>query len=251
MALFQQFFSTKAALLFGLLVCLTFPDLASAQAPEIKSVYVGSREIGLPIPTDFIDAEELPDVVTEFAEAITPPTNRLLAALLNRSEMDEVLEGQRTAFGRYFLVQTLRETEYQTIPQEEFVRYTGQNEEEIQRIFRELNPKLLEYLESAEGDISELLGEEVSLEMNQIVPLDVFARSRNHFGLTIMQMIKADFSENSQERPIVYATNMVYFDGKILYIYIYSSLASSQDIEWVQDRSERFVSDMLRINGVP
>ena len=78
--------------------------------------------VQLPVPAGFADpSRELPQI-RQLGERETPASNRLLAIFMSQADINSALAGQQPAMARYFMAQTLRQTESSQISEAEFAQ---------------------------------------------------------------------------------------------------------------------------------
>ena len=115
-------FITLRILLFCLLQPISI-QLALSASSVVDTV--GGVPITVPAPPGFTDPSSISKDLRNGAEAMTPPSNRLLAFFISEPDIKRVASGKSVALDRYFMAQTARKFETTNVSVQDFVKLSS------------------------------------------------------------------------------------------------------------------------------
>ena len=220
-----------------LLACCTLAAWAApvqAQADTVPTP-IERTLLQLPVPAGFADPSRALPQMRQLGERMTPASNRLLAIFMSQADIDSALAGVQPAMARYFMAQTLRQTESSQISTSEFDQVKTLLRQQYQTLLNEMGPKVQGELDRAAREIGRDAGQDtLVLKAGELKGLEVFDERAGSISLLAATRYKVQVGERSEEIPMAMGITTAVIKGKLVYFYAYSVFRSSADLEWVR-----------------
>jgi hypothetical protein len=227
----------------GLLMLVTLlPVAATAQAADARAeaattspTSIGLTLIEVPIPDGFADASRALPALRQLGERLTPPGNRLLALLIPRADMALARTGQPPSMQRYMMVQTLRQTENQTLTESDFEGVRKLLREQYQGLLKSATPAVQGLLDNSAREIGRDAGVDgLQLKVGDMQGLEVFDERPWSISLLAATRYAVQVGEQTQEVPMAVGITTALVRGKVVYFYAYALFQASDDLDWVR-----------------
>ena len=206
---------------------------ATGAAPFV--VPFGIDRLVLDVPPGFSDSLSMGSPrLSELAESVAGPSNRVLAFGLTDGDLRRFMVGDPTDLKRYVVAAMPREFERQRTTQAEFTSFLaealrglgeappeGNDPRRVLRAAREGRPVLLEFLR------------------------------RDASAVSYLQGTRLPGNPRDSDAPPVFvlvSTSLVLVRGKPLNFSIYTSFDSPSDVEWLQLTTRRWLDQIQRLN---
>ena len=215
--------------------------LAYAQADTLATP-IERTLVQLPVPAGFADpSRELPQI-RQLGERMTPASNRLLAIFMSQADINSALAGLQPAMARYFMAQTLRQTESSQISEAEFAQVKTLLRQQYQSLLAELGPKVQGELDRAAREIGRDAGlESLALKAGELKGLEVFDERPASISLLAATKYRVQAGENVSEVPMAMGITTAVIKGKLVYFYAYSVYQSPADLDWVRSATRTWL----------
>ena len=225
-----------------LLTCWALWAWAPAQAlaqPQVQwgtvSAPIDRTLVQLPIPAGFADPTRALPQMRQLGERMTPATNRLLAIFMAQADIDSAVAGQPPAMSRYFMAQTLRQTESSQISEGEFGQVKTMLRQQYQSLLKQIGPKVQSELDRAAREIGRDAGQEsLSLKTGELKGLEVFDERAGSISLLAATQYQVQVGDRVDEVPMAMGITTAVIKGKLVYFYAYSIYRGAADLEWVR-----------------
>ncbi|PXF64355.1 hypothetical protein [Kangiella spongicola] len=188
-----------------------------------KEVTIGDVTINLPLQEGFV---ELPEThfYTEFMQDFTPQTNELLVIQAPKDELTQTLEMKAEQFSKSIVFQTFKGTKYRQVSKAEFGQIKDFMKQNFEQISETLRQRINNEMDASSSKVSNKYDVDVALSITDMVPLEIFAETENHYGSTyLMKSSVAVDGEAADNDNILMAINVMLVKGKIIYLYVYSA----------------------------
>lgn len=191
--------------------------------------------VQLPVPAGFADpSRELPQI-RQLGERMTPASNRLLAIFMSQADINSALAGQQPAMARYFMAQTLRQTESSQISEADFAQVKTLLRQQYQSLLTELGPKVQNELDRAAREMGRDLGQDLLvLKAGELKGLEVFDERAASISLLAATKYRVQVGDSVSEVPMAMGITTAVIRGKLVYFYAYSVFQSAADLDWVR-----------------
>jgi len=222
------------AILFAALLAALPPSGAAAPF----TVRLGLEKIVLDAPAGFTDTTELASPrLQELGEALTSASNRILLFALTDADLRRFRNGDpMETKQRFLLAATPRTLERDRVSTEHFA---GMVEISLRELGKPPAGDIFKYLEKQPAGKSSLLAE--------------LKRDATIFSvLQGTKLISPPAGFLSAEKPPQYVlstTTLLLVRGKALQLTALTSFDTPQDMDWLKSVTERWVSELLRLNG--
>ena len=226
-----------------LLTCCTLWACMPAQA-QVGTVQAPIERtlVQLPVPAGFADPSRALPQMRQLGERMTPATNRLLAIFMSQADIDSALAGQQPAMSRYFMAQTLRQTESSQISEGEFDQVKTMLRQQYQSLLSQIGPKVQDELNRAAREIGRDVGQEsLSLKAGELKGLEVFDERAASISLLAATKYQVQVGERVEEVPMAMGITTAVIKGKLVYFYAYSVFRSAADLEWVRSATREWL----------
>ena len=211
-----------------------------------KEVTIGDVTINLPLQEGFV---ELPEThfYTEFMQDFTPQTNELLVIQAPKNELTQSLEMKAEQFSKSIVVQTFKGTKYRQVSKEEFGQVKDFMKQNFQQISETLRQRINNEMDASSSKVSNKYDVDVALSITDMVPLEIFAETENHYGSTyLMKSSVAVDGEAADNDNILMAINVMLVKGKIIYLYVYSADESEDGNKVLLKLSKKVADSILK-----
>ncbi|MFZ6798769.1 hypothetical protein [Undibacterium sp. Di24W] len=220
-----------------IMLALLLPFCNVFAADKDVEAKIGAKAIAIPVPKDFSDPSLMFPKLRQLGEAMTPPSNRLLAFFISDDDAKAMLAQAEPQLHRYFLVQTLRAKEDSTMSAQVFAGVRDQLKNQYKKILddnaarmqSEMN-KAVERLDQngQVKNISMKLGE---LQVREVIDDERFV------ALIAKTLVQVMVSGEAKEIPMVLGLTTTMIEGKIVYFFSYSRFDSDEDMNWIKTKN--------------
>lgn len=225
----------------GLLIVL----LGVTSFSAAKEVAIGEESINLPLQKGFVELPET-HMYTEYMRDFTPESNELLVIQAPQAELTQALEVKGDQFSKSIVIQTFRGTKYRQVSEVEFGQVKDFMKQNFQQISEKLKEKINNEMESSSNKVSEKYDVDLALSITDMVPLEIFADTANHYGSTyLMKSNVAVDGEVADNDNILMSINVMLVKGKIIYLYVYSTDKSEESHQQLVNLSN-LTADSIR-----
>ena len=209
---------------------------AQAQAPvHTVPTPIERTLVQLPVPAGFADPSRALPQMRQLGERMTPATNRLLAIFMSQADLDSALAGVQPAMARYFMAQTLRQTESSQLSASDFDQVKTLLRQQYQSLLSELGPKVQGELDRAAREFGRDAGQDtLVLKAGELKGLEVFDERAGSISLLAATQYRVQVGERSEEIPMAMGITTAVIKGKLVYFYAYSVYRSAADLDWVR-----------------
>jgi len=221
------------AILFAALLAAIPPTGAAAPF----TVRLGLEKIVVDAPPGFIDTTELASPrLRDLGESLISASNRILLFALTDADLRRFTNGDPLdAKQRYLLVATPRALERERVTKEHFAGMVAIS--------------MREFGKPPQGDLLQYLAKQPAGRLNILAELKKDAAVFSVLQGTKLLAPPAGFL--SAEKPPQYVlstTTLLLVGGKALQLSAFTSLDSPQDLDWLTSTTERWISEMRRLN---
>jgi len=240
----------KRTLLFALFLAAQ-ANILFAQDPQGTGpavVSVGEVSLFIPAPDGFRDPLPSAPRLRQGAEFTTPPGNRFLVNFVQEEDLRETLDGKDVRFNRYFLAQTLRGAEYQSVPEPEFEKLRMTLWQRDAEHLKKLGPRINQLAEQTAKDLSRESGSSIKLEIGDFVPLGVTSETESMSILGYLSRISLRQAGTEESLTLVNMSAVVLVKAKVLFLYTYSIFRGPEDIEWAKQAARGWADQVLLAN---
>ena len=193
------------------LLALVLPlwPLGLATAQTVPAT-VGLTLIELPSPEGFVDGlRDLP-AVRQMGERMPPPTNRLLALFMSAEDRQRLEQGQPPQMQRYFMAQTLRQTEASNIPVDEFAQVRTLLRDQYKSLLTSLAPDIQNQFNRVAGEVGRDAGiDTLQLKIGALQGLEIFDDRAAAISLLAITKYAVQVGETTEEIPMAMAMRNV------------------------------------------
>jgi hypothetical protein len=238
MLVFMLLLTTQAGALFA----------QSPRQAEPAVVSVGEVSLFIPAPNGFRDPSPSAPHLRRGAELATPPGNRFLVNFVQEEALRETLDGKNVTFNRYFLAQTLRGAENQSVPEQEFEKLRMTLWQRDAENLKALGPRINQLMEQTSQDLSRKSGGSIKLEIGDVVPLGVRSETESMSILGYLSRVSLRQAGTEESLALVNMSAVVLVKAKVLFLYTYSIFRGPEDIEWAKQAARGWADQVLLAN---
>ena len=211
-------------------------------------VSIGEVSLFIPAPDGFRDPSPSAPHLRQGAELTTPPGNRFLVNFVQEEDLRETVNGKNVAFNRYFLAQTLRGAENQSVPEAEFEKLRMRLWQRDAENLKALGPRINQLMEQTSQDLSRKTGSSIKLEIGDVVPLGVTSETESMSILGYLSRISLHQAGTEESLALVNMSAVVLVKAKVLFLYTYSVYRGPEDIEWAKHAARAWADQVLLAN---
>jgi hypothetical protein len=240
-------------LLSSLLVVCCSLFLAAPAAWAADATYaapIGRALVALPVPTGFVEpSRSLPPMRT-LGERMTPPSNRLLALFIAEADERDAREGRNPGMLRYYMAQTLRQTEEQSLSGAEFGQVKTLLRQQYQQLLSSVAGAAQGHLDNAMREIGRDAGQDLpSLKLGELRGLEVF--DERDASISLLAMTKLGVQQAGGqvlEVPLAMSITTARVKDKLVYFYAYSQYRDKADLDWLRATTREWLPQLAAAN---
>ena len=238
--------ATMRILLFCLLQLIAIqPAVSASSVVEI----VGGIPITVPAPPGFSDPSSISKDLRGVGEAMTPPTNRLLALFISEPDIKRVASGKSATLSRYFMAQTMRKLESTNVSARDFVKLREMFKQQQRGLLESSKSKSQQNIDAASKELGRKFQDpSFAVKVGEILPLGVFHEADTSVGMVALTKYRFVIDGKTEETPMAMAMMIALVKGRIIYLYAYSAYKSNADAEWVRSVSRQWISSVASVN---
>lgn len=231
-----------------ILVFLITLSYGHAEAP-LYAANVGGINLSLPTPPEFTEPSALAPDVRHLGETLTPTGNRILAIFVSNNDAQLAIAGKEMEMIRYFMVQTLRQTENNTVSKGDFEKIKTILKTQQQRLLANAKKEATPVLNNAIKKLSQDENDPtLSLKVGEVLPLEVLQEEND--SLTLVTLAKCAVTKRGviTEMPMLGASTTLLSKGKLVYFYAFSQYRSKDDKEWARKATMNWIKQFRAAN---
>jgi hypothetical protein len=219
----------------------TAPAKPSAESAARHLVVVGQKPIQIPVPAGFVEPSLKAPAFAVIGEQFTPPSNRYLAMFVTPEDMAAASASKEPAMRRYFLVQTLRAMEAKDLSVRDFAEGRKAIRDNYKQLMAQVAPQVQKQLQKAAGNLSDLSGKKLEMQVGQMLPLEVFHDSEQALSLLALTNYRASVNGKPEEFQVAMSITTAVVQGRLVYFYTYSRNETADDMVWVRRKAMEWV----------
>jgi hypothetical protein len=208
--------------------------VGSAMAQTVP-VRVGPTDLALPVPAGYEEPSARVPRLRQLGETMTPAGNRLLAIFVATPDVDLAAAGRAPAMRRYFMAQTLRAGERDTLTAKGFDEVKGILRQQYKQLLAQVEPQIAQHMADASRKVGGEAGRpELKIRVGEILPLEVFDERAGSISLAALGKVTVDTEAVKREIPMAMALTTASVRGKVVYFYAYSVYDTADDLDWTR-----------------
>jgi hypothetical protein len=231
----------KKLLLLLILSLLSTQVLAN---DEEINITIGDVTINTTTPKGFYKSSEVNPVFFAFREFLSPPEGKLLAYLVSEDDYLLLKNYSDPELHTHMSITILKESEDKTLSQKWFdglrSEVTDQLNEGLSSMSEHTKKAISQLINKVESSFT--LEDEFKIEVGEPILLGIYINQPNAFGFTSMVSTSSTFYGESSSRLKVSTTTFNLIKGKLIYSYVFSTLNTTEDIHWVEEKSKELVA---------
>jgi hypothetical protein len=229
-----------------LTVCLPLLGTGAARAAEeTYPVSIGRALVTLPIPPGYVEPSRTVPPIRNLGERMTPPSNRLLAVFVSEQDESAARGGQQPGMERYFMAQTLRQTEDAPLTEQEFDQVKTMLRQQYQTLLTSVTSQAQGHIDNALRDIGQESGR---MKIGEFKGLEVTDERAFSISLLAMTKLALQQGERTLEVPLAMSITTARVKDKLVYFYADSLLRGPEDLDWLRTVTRDWLPRLLAAN---
>lgn len=226
--------------------------VANAHAQtSVDGFEVGGVTIQAPALEGFKEISDVSPEMMELAQAMVPPTNRLLGVYLSDADHEKLVGGEPPAFDRYVFIQVHRELEDKSLSGADFREIAAQLKTRQSTIQHEVEKQAGRLIDNASEKISESYDVSLDMELGEQRSLGIFLDRPNAVAFTSLVKYRGNLNGESFDYVMAGSTLLMKVRRRLLYAYVYSEYEGQADVDWVESRTTTLADRILAANDSP
>lgn len=224
----------------AVLITLTLQQPLAISAQSVPPTYrAGLKSIAIPAPSDLAEPGSDYRVLLE---PLAPINNRLVAAFLQKTDLDAIRSGGAPALTRYALVEIPRRAEFANVSPEIFKQITDSM---AQQFGAEVDSTLKQQQDEVNRRLQALSSNASTVTLEKPVQLGTLFCKPNScaFGL-IMPVTTKDATTK-----MVMAVVVMRVQERVLFGYLYTEFKDQDSVKWVSATEEQWADAILKANA--
>ena len=227
--------------------------LAAGVASAADSTYqvpVGRTLLQLPVPPGFVEPSRSVPPLRVLGERMTPPSNRLLALFIAEKDELDAREGRQPGMARYYMAQTLRQTEEQPLDSDNFGVVKTMLRQQYQQLLSSVAGAAQGHLDNAMREMGRDTGQDApTLKLGELRGLEVF--DERDISISLLAMTKLAIQQPGGqvlEMPLAMSITTARVKDKLLYFYAYSHYRDKADLDWLRATTREWLPRLAAAN---
>ncbi len=225
------------------LACLSLlnPSMADTHG---ALAYIGGVKIHVNPPAGFHEIGTLSAETRRIMESFTPPMNRLLGVFVSETDLVKLMKDEAPDMKRYMMVQTNRQLEERMVSSEDFQQLSAQVREQQFTLMEKHRGDIDKLVDQAAENFSRELDSTFEIKVGEQVPLGIITDQPGSIGIGFLGKYQIEAEGQLIETVVASGITYALFNNKLLYMYVYSSYESPEDIEWVKTRTREWIEGL-------
>ena len=226
-----------------LLLTLLMSNQVLANEKEIN-ITIGDVVINTTTPKGFYSSSEVNPVFFAFRELLRPPESKLLAYLVSEDDYLLLKNDIDPELHNYMTITIIKASEDKTLSQKWFDGLKDQGIEELNKGLSSMSEDIKKTIKQLNNKIESnfKLEDEFKIEVGENILLGIYINQPNAFGFTSMTSTSSTFYGETSTRLKVFSTTFNLIKGKLIYSNVFSTLNTTEDIRWVEEKSKELVA---------
>lgn len=211
----------------------------SATAQQAVSLTVGSKQIKVSVPKDYVRTSEVAPPLFDVTAAAMPETNRLVEYFIAESDFRDMLAGKTGGLRRPgFQVQVMRSVENAEITPADWQL----GRVEIAKTMGLLDTNELIKADTARANerMSDAAGTELEVSYGEIGKPQVYGNDPGSLRFTMRVPMSVKTSAGTEQTVIACVGAVTVLNGRLVFLYAY---ADEKDLPQARAALDRFVDD--------
>ncbi|KAF1705916.1 hypothetical protein [Pseudoxanthomonas sacheonensis] len=219
--------------------------VVAADATEVQ-LDVGGTRLRYEQPAGYVRVSEESPTLFRYLESAMPPANRLVEAFYTPADIQILLAGGEKVEDTYFMVQSIRMLENQTVSTADWRQVLSQASAEMGRF--DVNAEVARDA-TRDKRMSHAAGQQVQMEFGKIVTPQVYSQNDNE--VRFLMLIPVTVSVEGQPLSIngVCAGAMLLVRNKPLLVYAYRATSTAADVTAAKQQLAVATDALLSLNA--
>ncbi len=222
-------------------VCLAaalFAPVATALAapPSTVRLQVNGQALPFPVPQGYVDAASLSPDLQRMGEAMTGPSNRLLAFWVDPAEVRAMSAGQAEGLKRYFMLQVHRRREGMVLSAADFQGVRNAVIGDQATFMQQLRQQMPKVADSVSQQVQRATGDsKVQLKVGELQPLGVVFDEPQAFAYLMRTVFDVG---DGRPMPMLLGTVMVRHQDRLVGLGAYAVDDGPHAEAWVRQSTK-------------
>jgi hypothetical protein len=219
-------------------------------ADDSLAAPIGRSLVVLPVPPGFVEPSRTVPPLRVMGERMTPPSNRLLALFIAEGDERDAREGRNPAMVRYYMAQTLRQTEEQALVSADFGEVKTMLRQQYQQLLSNVAGAAQGHLDNAMREMGRDAGQDApSLKIGELRGLEVFDERAGSISLLAMTKLAIQQAGGQVlEMPVAMSITTARVKDKLVYFYAYSQYRDKADLDWLRATTRDWLPRLAAAN---
>lgn len=227
--------------------------LAAGTAKAADTGYqvpIGRALVELPVPPGYVEPSRSVPPMRTLGERMTPPSNRMLALFIAENDERDAREGRQPSMARYYMAQTLRQTEEQSLSADDFSTVKSMLRQQYQQLLSSVTGAAQGHLDKAMQEIGRDAGREApTMKIGELRGLEVLDERDASISLLAMTKLAVQQAGGAVvEVPLAMSITTARVKDKLLYFYAYSQYRDAADLDWLRSTTRDWLPRLAAAN---
>lgn len=216
----------------------------AADATEVQ-LDVGGNSLRYEQPAGYVRVSEESPPLFRYLESALPPANRLVEAFYTPADVQILLSGGK-ANDTYFMVQSIRALEDQTVSTADWRRLLSQASAEMGKF--DINAEIAKDT-ARDKRMSRAAGQQVQMEFGEIATPQVYAQDDKEVRFLMLIPLTVRVEGQPLSINAVCAGAMLLVRNKPLLVYVYRASSTAEDVATAQRQLAVATNALLALNA--
>jgi hypothetical protein len=214
---------------------------------ESFTLDVGNTTINITSPDGFYKVKSSNQVASKLAKMVTAPSNKLLATLLTKDDIELSRSGEFPLASEYMLIQTPIKLLKYNLSVSKFKELKDLIKQQQHTFMSRHKKKMDAIVKGISSKFNNEYGEGYDMELSDSVSLGIFLDKSDAVGLTTVTT--NNLVDLGTSYKVIGSSTTMLVNNKLLFIYVYKTVDNlSSDKLWVEAKTNEFVDLILEDN---
>jgi len=218
---------------------------AGAEANEV-SLQVGNQALRYRLAPGYVQVSEAAPQLFRYLESAMPPANRLVEAFYTSADIRILTSGEGKAADTYFMVQSIRALEDQTVSKDDWRQLLSQASAEMEKF--DVNAEVAKDA-TRDTRMSQAAGQQIEMKFGKIGTPQVYSQDDDEVRFVMLIPVTVNVGGQPLSINGVCAGAMVLVRNKPLLVYAYRASSTAADVAAAKQQLAEATAALLALNA--
>jgi|GEM_PF-895964 len=212
-------------------------------------IQLGTKSVVIPSPEGFGEATSQLEAIKRFFAATEDPNLDPLAIHMPFETIVRLKQGEYFDLPFYTKVSIAKKNREIDYSVKDFSSLVSYMKAGGGRILDMDSPEMKAMMKDQNKSLSELLAQEVTIDLSQPVNLGVIEQTQNSYSVLILIKIKFQSGSAQKEKLMVSSATLMRLNQRLIFVYTYRHADTKEDTDILRNFTRKWVAQILKANA--